>query len=138
MRPDVVVVTNLFRDQLDRYGEVDAVAAIWRDGAGRADRAAGVTTLALNADDPTVAALGHARRERGAPTSASTTPAGATPAWSTPPTPRSAPPAAPCWSTPSCYYGHLGHYRCPNGHARPRAGRAGHPRWSRRASTAPT
>ena len=30
VRPDVVVVTNLFRDQLDRYGEVDSVAAIWR------------------------------------------------------------------------------------------------------------
>src|SRR5262245_51654524 len=36
VRPDVVVVTNLFRDQLDRYGEVDAVAAIWRDALGAA------------------------------------------------------------------------------------------------------
>ena len=41
VRPDVVVVTNLFRDQLDRYGEVDTVATIWRSalaalGAGGA------------------------------------------------------------------------------------------------------
>ena len=63
VRPDVVVVTNLFRDQLDRYGEVDAVAAIWRAGAGRRRLGAPAgTTLALNADDPTVAALLPARR----------------------------------------------------------------------------
>src|SRR5439155_6731669 len=30
VRPRAVAVTNLFRDQLDRYGEVDMVAALWR------------------------------------------------------------------------------------------------------------
>ncbi len=53
--PRVCVLTNLFRDQLDRYGEVDSVIALWR-------RAIGVlptdTTLVLNADDPSIAALG--------------------------------------------------------------------------------
>ncbi len=52
--PDVMVVTNLFRDQLDRYGEVDAVAGLWREGLAAARRGA---VLVLNADDPSVAAL---------------------------------------------------------------------------------
>jgi UDP-N-acetylmuramyl tripeptide synthase len=55
LAPRAVVVTNLFRDQLDRYGEVDTVAARWR--AALAAAPAGVA-LALNADDPAVAALG--------------------------------------------------------------------------------
>jgi len=53
--PRVCVLTNLFRDQLDRYGEVDSVITLWR-------RAISVlptdTTLVLNADDPSIAALG--------------------------------------------------------------------------------
>ena len=32
-RPRVVLLTNIFRDQLDRYGEVHFVADLWRDGA---------------------------------------------------------------------------------------------------------
>ena len=58
VRPRVVAVTNLFRDQLDRYGEVDTVAAVWRTALDRLG--AHPHTLALNADDPTVAALGSA------------------------------------------------------------------------------
>jgi UDP-N-acetylmuramyl tripeptide synthase len=54
LRPRAIVFTNLFRDQLDRYGEVDTVARLWQRtvaglGAG--------TTLVLNADDPAVASL---------------------------------------------------------------------------------
>ncbi|MCX7618285.1 MurT ligase domain-containing protein [Tepidiforma sp.] len=52
--PDVMVVTNLFRDQLDRYGEVDTVAGLWREGLAAVRRDA---VLVLNADDPSVAAL---------------------------------------------------------------------------------
>ncbi|HEX9056144.1 MAG TPA: MurT ligase domain-containing protein [Ktedonobacterales bacterium] len=54
LRPRTVVITNLFRDQLDRYGEVDTVAERWRDALSCAPA---TTTLALNADDPAVAAL---------------------------------------------------------------------------------
>jgi UDP-N-acetylmuramyl tripeptide synthase len=54
-RPRVVVVTNLFRDQLDRYGEVDTVIERWR--AALAVLTAR-STLVLNADDPAVASLG--------------------------------------------------------------------------------
>src|SRR6266704_1023567 len=48
--PRVAVFTNLFRDQLDRYGEVDTVAARWR---GAVESLPASTTLVLNADDPT-------------------------------------------------------------------------------------
>ncbi|NLT34953.1 MAG: DUF1727 domain-containing protein [Gaiellales bacterium] len=52
--PRVILVTNLFRDQLDRYGEIDKTAALIREGIAAAPDA----TLVLNADDPAVAALG--------------------------------------------------------------------------------
>jgi len=54
VRPRAVVVTNLFRDQMDRYFELDALAR--RIG----DALAGLpaeTALVLNADDPLVASL---------------------------------------------------------------------------------
>ena len=54
LQPRVVLVTNLFRDQLDRYGEVDTVAERWRESLRKLPA---TTTLALNADDPAVAAL---------------------------------------------------------------------------------
>ncbi len=54
VRPRAIVFTNLFRDQLDRYGEVERVARIWRD---LVQRLPPEVTLVLNADDPAVAAL---------------------------------------------------------------------------------
>ena len=58
--PSLVVLGNLFRDQLDRYGETEALADAW---AKTVDRRAGRTRFALNADDPLVADLG--RDEKG-------------------------------------------------------------------------
>jgi UDP-N-acetylmuramyl tripeptide synthase len=55
------VFTNLFRDQLDRYGEVDAVARAWERALAAAP--AEMTTV-LNADDPAVAHLARAARGR--------------------------------------------------------------------------
>jgi UDP-N-acetylmuramyl tripeptide synthase len=52
--PRIIAITNLFRDQLDRYGEVDIVAERWRDSLKTLPAS---TTLVLNADDPAVAAL---------------------------------------------------------------------------------
>jgi len=54
--PRIAVFTNLFRDQLDRYGEVDSVLARWRQAVGLLPD---TTTLVLNADDPTTAHLGE-------------------------------------------------------------------------------
>lgn len=56
VRPRVLAVTNLFRDQLDRYGEVTYVATSWRRAIAVLD---GSSALVLNADDPSVAALGR-------------------------------------------------------------------------------
>lgn len=52
--PQVVTVGNIFRDQLDRFGEVDTTAKLI--GAGLARLAPGSRAV-LNADDPRVAAL---------------------------------------------------------------------------------
>ncbi|HEU5379277.1 MAG TPA: MurT ligase domain-containing protein [Ktedonobacteraceae bacterium] len=51
----VVVFTNLFRDQLDRYGEVDSVLERWKRTISALSSE---TILVLNADDPTIASLG--------------------------------------------------------------------------------
>src|SRR5205085_9786983 len=53
--PGTSVVTNLFRDQLGRYGELETTAAHIRRALTQG--AEGMTAV-LNADDPMVAALG--------------------------------------------------------------------------------
>jgi UDP-N-acetylmuramyl tripeptide synthase len=54
--PALIVLGNLFRDQLDRYGETEALAGEWaRTVAERSGR----TRFVLNADDPLIADLGH-------------------------------------------------------------------------------
>ncbi len=54
VKPKAIVITNIFRDQLDRYGEVDKTAAILK----KAIESTPESTLILNADDPIVASLG--------------------------------------------------------------------------------
>ena len=56
LRPRAVLLANLFRDQLDRYGELDSIADRWAAVAAGTSAA-----LVLNADDPTVADLGRSR-----------------------------------------------------------------------------
>ena len=56
IRPRAVCLGNLFRDQLDRYGELELVGERWRSMvAALADE----SLLVVNADDPLVAELGH-------------------------------------------------------------------------------
>jgi len=57
-RPRVVALSNLFRDQLDRYGELELVAERWRKAV---DDLPDETTLVVNADDPVVASLADER-----------------------------------------------------------------------------
>jgi len=72
--PRAIVFTNLFRDQLDRYGEVDTVAKSWeralsdskqqpqdskQQTANSKDGGVAGPTLVLNADDPAIAHLGR-------------------------------------------------------------------------------
>jgi UDP-N-acetylmuramyl tripeptide synthase len=56
LRPRALLLANLFRDQLDRYGELDSIADRWAQVTATTDAA-----LVLNADDPTVADLGRDR-----------------------------------------------------------------------------
>ena len=57
-RPRVITLMNLFRDQLDRYGELEHLVERWREAVAGLDPA---VTVVYNADDPAVAeiAAGH-------------------------------------------------------------------------------
>lgn len=54
IKPKAIVITNIFRDQLDRYGEVDKTAKILKKAIEKTPE----STLILNADDPIVTSLG--------------------------------------------------------------------------------
>ena len=58
LAPSCMLLGNLFRDQLDRYGELETIADRW---AAMVRRLPGETRLALNADDPLIADLGRDR-----------------------------------------------------------------------------
>lgn len=53
--PNIAVITNFFRDQLDRYGELDTTVKLVREAIPDE------TDLILNADDPLVAQIGKGR-----------------------------------------------------------------------------
>ncbi len=55
MRPRATLVLNLFRDQLDRYGELESIAKKIERALGSLDASA---RAILNADDPRVAEIG--------------------------------------------------------------------------------
>ena len=52
--PDYLICLNLFRDQLDRYGEVNTIAKNWQEAFEKLNSK---TTLILNSDDPQVSFL---------------------------------------------------------------------------------
>src|SRR5262249_43381143 len=58
LRPGALCLSNLFRDQLDRYGELEHVAERWRAAVRALDPGA---ALVVNADDPQVADLARER-----------------------------------------------------------------------------
>jgi UDP-N-acetylmuramyl tripeptide synthase len=58
LRPGLIVLGNLFRDQLDRYGEMEALADEWAKTVSSSPPGTG---FALNADDPLIADLGRDR-----------------------------------------------------------------------------
>jgi len=58
LQPRAILLGNLFRDQLDRYGELETIADSWaRVLRGDARK------LVLNADDPLIADLGRAQAD---------------------------------------------------------------------------
>jgi UDP-N-acetylmuramyl tripeptide synthase len=111
-----VLFTNLFRDQLDRYGEVEHVAQVWRTAVGNlADN----VLVVLNVDDPSVASLAEVAKGRVITYGMKDTSSGV----------GAVEHAADARWCSSCggeltysavCYGHLGHWRCPScGKSRP-------------------
>ena len=112
LRPSVVVVLNLFRDQLDRYGELDTTAAV----VGRAVAGLDGATVCLNADDPLVTSL--ARYAEGARVVWFGVDAEG---WTPLPHDRAAdsnhcPLCGHALHYDSVFFSHLGRYSCPTGH----------------------
>ncbi len=116
--PKLVVLGNLFRDQLDRYGELETLADEW---AEMVERRAGATAFALNADDPLIADLGRDREEEPRP---GVTYFGIDDPSQALPELQHAFDAKHCrrcghpYAYERAFVGHLGHYSCPNCGAR--------------------
>jgi lipid II isoglutaminyl synthase (glutamine-hydrolysing) len=111
LRPRVIALGNLFRDQLDRYGELEHVADRWRDALASQPEA----TLVVNADDPLLGELarGHANTIR----YGLDDPAHARPALQHAADSKYCRTCGAPYDYAAAYVGHLGDYRCPNGHA---------------------
>jgi lipid II isoglutaminyl synthase (glutamine-hydrolysing) len=114
VRPKALLLGNLFRDQLDRYGELELVAARWRAAVAELPDA----LLVLNGDDPQVGDL--ARVRGGARVFGLDDPRRARPALQHAADSKYCLRCGHPYDYAAAYVGHLGDYRCPNcGHARP-------------------
>jgi UDP-N-acetylmuramyl tripeptide synthase len=121
LEPSLIVLGNLFRDQLDRYGEMEALADEW---ARTVAERRGQTDFVLNADDPLIADLGRdsaGERREGVLYFGIEDPSQALPEL------QHAFDAKHCrrcghpYAYERAFVGHLGHYSCPNcGAERPR------------------
>jgi UDP-N-acetylmuramyl tripeptide synthase len=121
LAPRLVVLGNLFRDQLDRYGELERLADDWAVMVGSH---AGHGGFVLNADDPLIADLGRdaeLQRRPGVTYFGIEDPSVALAEL------QHAHDAKHCrrcghpYSYARAFVGHLGHYECPNcGANRPR------------------
>ncbi len=114
--PRAMLLSNLFRDQLDRYGELETIADRWAEIVAARDPA---TTLVLNADDPLdrrprprPACRRLLRRRRRLRSRC--------PSSSTPSDSKHCRRCGHAYVYDAAYLAHLGHYRCPNcGQRRP-------------------
>ena len=114
LEPRLLVLSNLFRDQLDRYGELERLADIWAEVVASRE---GHSRFVLNADDPLVADLGRdrdLRRRKGV------TYFGIEDSSQALPELQHAHDAKHCrrcghaYAYERAFVGHLGHYDCPN------------------------
>jgi UDP-N-acetylmuramyl tripeptide synthase len=114
VRPKALLLGNLFRDQLDRYGELEIVAARWRAAVAELPDA----QLVLNGDDPQVGDL--ARVHGGARLFGLDDSRRARPALQHAADSKYCLRCGTPYDYAAAYVGHLGDYTCPNcGHARP-------------------
>ena len=114
LRPRLLVLGNLFRDQLDRYGELERLAEEW---AELVESLSGKCEFALCADDPLIADLGRDRELKRRP---GVTYFGIEDESQALPELQHAHDAKHCrrcgapYSYERAFVGHLGHYTCPN------------------------
>jgi UDP-N-acetylmuramyl tripeptide synthase len=114
LRPRLLVLGNLFRDQLDRYGELERLADEWADLVAQLE---GSCEFALNADDPLIADLGRDTELRRRP---GVTYFGIEDQSQALPELQHAHDAKHCrrcgapYAYDRAFVGHLGHYTCPN------------------------
>jgi UDP-N-acetylmuramyl tripeptide synthase len=112
--PGLIVLGNLFRDQLDRYGELETLADEW---AELVSSRAGRTRFVLCADDPLIADLGRDRDEKPRP---GVTYFGIEDPSQALPELQHAHDAKHCrrcgnpYAYERAFVGHLGHYSCPS------------------------
>ena len=114
LRPRLLVLGNLFRDQLDRYGELEKIADGWAELVASLESSC---EFALNADDPLIADLGRDRELQRRP---GVTYFGIEDRSQALPELQHAHDAKHCrrcgapYVYDRAFVGHLGHYRCPN------------------------
>ena len=115
VKPKAVCLGNLFRDQLDRYGELEHVAERWRSAVRALP---GDAALAVNGDDPQVGALAHERPN--ALVFGVDDPSAARPSLQHAADSKYCVRCGTPYEYHAAYVGHLGDYRCPAcGHSRP-------------------
>jgi UDP-N-acetylmuramyl tripeptide synthase len=115
VRPRALCLGNLFRDQLDRYGELEHVAARWRESVLRLPAE---SRLIVNADDPLVGEL--ARDRPNAVTFGIDDPSVSRPSLQHAADSKYCVRCGTPYEYAAAYVGHLGDYRCPAcGHGRP-------------------
>ena len=110
LEPRALLLANLFRDQLDRYGELETIADRWAEvvAAARRRHARWCSTPTTRWSPTSAATATRAR------TSASRTTRWRCRRCSTPRTPSTAAAAAHAYVYDAIYLGHLGRYHCPN------------------------
>jgi UDP-N-acetylmuramyl tripeptide synthase len=113
--PRMLVLSNLFRDQLDRYGELELLADRWAELTAELD---GRARFVLNADDPLVADLG--REREGVTYFGVEDDSQALPGMQHAADSKHCRNCGHAYEYEAVYLGHMGRYRCPNcGRARP-------------------
>ena len=113
--PRAVSLGNLFRDQLDRYGELELLAGRWREMARELPVGA---TLVANGDDPQLGALADERA--GSVVFGLDDPRQGSPELQHAADSKWCIRCGTPYEYAAAYIGHLGDYRCPAcGHARP-------------------
>lgn len=117
LQPRLAVVLNFFRDQLDRYGELERAVALV--GRGLAGMPAGATAV-INADDPLAAAISGTEHLQRLHFGCSPAAAGAELVGAGPSDVPSCPRCGAALDYAQRFYAHLGVYRCPGcGFGRP-------------------